>query len=127
MEKICTAALIVFSALFFMVSCTKTNHSIYMTVSGNSTSTQIIYGSGQSLDDAMGKNSTTITVPNLPWTSQTYTVNSSSSSVFYLKECYEGNPDMNITIQIFDNGTEVQKSNCSSQNCFCQYVEYVAN
>lgn len=128
MKKIRAVVLTVASAFLFMVSCTKTNHSIYMTVSGNSISTQIVYGSGQSLDDAKNKNATTITVSSLPWTSQTYTVDSSSSSVFYLQECNEGNLNLNnVTIQIFDNGTEVQKSNCNSQSCLCQYVEDVAN
>lgn len=131
MGKNLVKVLTVAAALSAMVSCTKTNHSVYMTVYGTASAAQIKYGQGQSLNDAMNKNVTTINIPadlsSLPWTSQTYTVDSSSASVFYLYACNEGTATPNITIKIYDNGQVVQQSNCSGGNCFCQYVDYVAN
>jgi hypothetical protein len=129
MRKNLLKVLTVTAALLAMVSCTKTNHSVYMTVYGTASSVQIKYGQGQSLSDAMNKNVTTLNIPgtSMPWTSQTYTVDSSSASVFYLYACYGGTETPNITIKIFDNGQMVQQSNCSGNNCFCQSVDYVAN
>jgi|GEM_PF-1947211 hypothetical protein len=132
MEKKLLKVLAVAAVLSAVVSCTKTNHSVYMTVYGTASAVQIKYGQGQSLNDAMNKNVTTLNMPStalpsLPWTSQTYTVDSSSASVFYLYACNEGTSTPNITIKIFDNGQMVQQSNCSGLNCFCQSVDYVAN
>lgn len=129
MRKIRIEILIAAVVLLPLFSCGKSTHSVYFKVTGTSDSTQIIYGEGASISVAQGSGSKTITVTSLPWTSPTYSVSSSQSEVFYLNVCYEGNKpsNQNITIAIYDNGTEETSSNCDTASCLCQQVEYAAN
>jgi hypothetical protein len=116
-------------AVFLLGSCTKTNHSVYMTVSGNSSATKVVYGEGATMDAAQNKNSTTIYLSGLPWTSATYTVKGGDVQAFYLYACNNESAGTapNITIRIYDNGNEVATSTCDTASCICQQVSFVAN
>lgn len=123
---------VVSMGLLTMFSCKKTNHSVYMTVTGNCTLTQIKYGEGSTLDAAKNQNTILIgasTNPptSLPWTSQTYTVNG-GSEVFYLDACNEAGGTPTYTINIYDNGTNVSTNSCNTSACLCTTAsEYAAN
>jgi hypothetical protein len=115
------------AAVLFVGSCTKTNHSVYMTVSGSSSSTKIKYGEATNMNDAENKDATTITVSSLPWTSSTYNVKGGDIEAFYLYACNESSGTANITITIYDNGNKVATSTCDTASCICQQVSFVAN
>jgi hypothetical protein len=123
MRRILIEILTVSIALFFLFSCAKTTHSVYLKVSGNSTSTKITYGEAASIDDARNKDSTAITVSSLPWQSDTYTVK--DTKVFALSACNESGVAATVTIEIYDNGNVAKTSTCSTLNCVCQEVDYV--
>jgi hypothetical protein len=131
MRKI-MAMVVVITALIFSVfteSCSKSNHSVYFYVYGTASTAQIKYGKGSSISQAEGSGSTTINITQaqLPWKSETYDVNSSSSAVFYLYACNEGTSTPNLTIAIYDNGTMQTSDNCNYLNCYCESVQYGAN